>query len=193
MIEAYPLCWPLGQKRTGVINTPNFGKYTLTEVRNQVMEEIRAMRGTDVVISTNIPLRKDGLPHIDYQRRSITDKGVAVYFTLNKKPVVLACDKWDTIEHNLRAVAKSIEAMRGLGRWGVSEILDRAFTGFLALPAPSDNNCWSVLGIDQTKDSEAVTKAYRALAIKAHPDNGGTHESMTALNIAYTQALNFAK
>lgn len=192
MIEAYPFCWPIGQKRTEVINTANFGKYTLTEVRDQVNEEIRAMRGKDVIISSNIPLRADGRPYIDYQRRSINDKGVAVYFTLNDKPMVLACDKWDTVEHNLRAVAKSIEAMRGLGRWGVSEILDRAFTGFKALPAPS-TNCWTVLGIDETQDRDTVTKAYKMLARKAHPDNGGTHDTMSALNQAYEKALRFTQ
>lgn len=192
MIEAYPLCWPIGQKRTEVINTANFGKYTLTEVCRQVQDEIRALRGTGIIISTNIPLRKDGLPFIDYQRRSITDKGVAVYFTYKNNQVALACDKWDSIEHNLRAIAKSVEAMRGLGRWGVSEILDRAFTGFKALPAPS-TNCWTVLGIDETQDRDTVTKAYKMLARKAHPDNGGTHDTMSALNQAYEKALKFTQ
>ncbi len=35
---------------------------------------------------------------------------------------------------NIQAIRKTIEAMRGLERWGVSDMLQRTFSGFKALP-----------------------------------------------------------
>lgn len=41
------------------------------------------------------------------------------------------------------------------------------------------------LGIPFTADLAAIKKAYRAKAIAAHPDHGGSHEAMLRLNEAY--------
>ena len=146
-------------------------------------------RVTGLVISTNAPLRLDGLPRSD--RGEPADSGVAVYFTLDDKPTVLCCDKWLTVGENLAAIAATLEAMRGLERWGVAES-ERAFTGFMALPAPGEvkaRTCWDVLGITSTQNKQAIDDAWREKAKVCHPDMpGGSHESMTELNTARDQA-----
>ena len=42
--------------------------------------------------------------------------GVAVYFTWDGEQRSMACDRWHKIESNMRALAKSINALRGLDR-----------------------------------------------------------------------------
>ncbi|MBL8237297.1 MAG: hypothetical protein JNM66_07760 [Bryobacterales bacterium] len=79
------------------------------------MDEIRKLGGKQIVISSNLELRLDGLPRA--AQRTPADQGVAVYFTLNGRSQCFPCDRWSTIEHNLWAIAKSIEALRGLERW----------------------------------------------------------------------------
>jgi hypothetical protein len=98
------------------------------------MNEIRKLGSKQVVISSNLELRNDGLPRAS--QRAPTDQGVAVYFNLNGRSQCFPCDRWTTVEHNLWAIAKSIEALRGLERWGAKTMVDAAFRGFQALPAP---------------------------------------------------------
>lgn len=118
------------------------------------------MHGRLPVISTNIELRIDGLPYS--RQRPISDHGVAVYFTRNGRQMVFACDRWDKIEHNMRAITKTIEAMRGIERWGSSDLMERAFAGFEALPAPDP--WWKALGLShpnatRTEIAEATGRA----------------------------------
>jgi hypothetical protein len=62
----------------------------------------------------------------------------------------MAIDQYDRVEHNLAAIAATLDAMRAIKRHGGAEILDRAFTGFTALPAPmAGGKPWrQVLGFD---------------------------------------------
>lgn len=101
---SFPLSWPLSWKRTTFRTHSRFGRRnppTVAQGRDGVIDELRKMKVWDweVVISTNIPLRRDGLPYSNQKEPS--DPGVAVYFKVNKKPTVLACDKWNTVGDNL--------------------------------------------------------------------------------------------
>src|SRR5262245_54177038 len=71
--------------------------------------------------------------------------GSAVYFTHKGRQMCFACDRWDKMEDNLHAVSKTIEALRGIERWGTGEMVQQAFTGFVALPG---NSPWEVLGLN---------------------------------------------
>jgi hypothetical protein len=93
MIEqftAFPLCWPLGWKKT-VYKKNSPYKANFTKARNELVKQLRLMGATNTVLSTNIPLRNDGLPYASYA--AIQDSGVAIYFTYKKKQMVFACDK----------------------------------------------------------------------------------------------------
>ena len=66
------------------------------------------------------------------------DPGAAVYFASRSAgPVVLACDRWDRTAHNVWALAKHVEAVRGCERWGVGTAR-QAWAGFTALPPSPD-------------------------------------------------------
>lgn len=197
-IEAYPLTWPVGYPRTKFPErNVRFKQTSLAKCRDLVLKELERLGARGVVLSTNIPLRQDGLPYAGFERRNIVDKGVAVYFSIDKQPTVLCCDAWDRWEDNFYAIAKTIEAMRGIDRWGVSEMLKRAFTGFTALPETSTAtmNVWQILGLlGCPADVEAVKVAYRSQAKKVHPDlPDGSHSLMQQLNEAYESALSLFK
>jgi hypothetical protein len=197
-ISAYPLQWPEGWPRTSAYSR-EWGQFkgTPDKVRRELIEEINSIAlGKEarfytirdyVVISTNVPLRRDGEPRAD--ARAPEDPGVAVYFNRKKKPVCFACDKFDAVWKNMRAIQKTIEALRGIERWGSSQLLERAFTGFAALPPKSGPSCWELLKLTPTATEEQVLCNYRLLAMTAHPDTGGSTEQFVALTEAKDIAL----
>ena len=177
-IQAYPLNWPPGRPRSTSRQYARFDVSLDRSVRD-CRAEVSRLGGRDLIISTNIPLRRDGLPYSNYR---VTDPGVAVYFTYKKKQVCFACDQWLTIDDNMRAIVKTIEALRGIERWGSGDMMDQAFTGFTALPAPEQP--FQVLGVSANATRSEVERAYRALASKHHPDRGGDEQTMARINAA---------
>jgi hypothetical protein len=139
---AYPLQWPAGRPRT-VYHRRETGKFDVSfaRARDNIISEVKLLCGgrwgaePHTVISTNVALRRDGLPLAG--QRAPDDPGVAVYFVYKKRQMSFACDRWLKIEHNMQAIAKTIEALRGIARWGTGDMLEAAFTGFTALPPPS--------------------------------------------------------
>lgn len=188
MTTAYPLQWPAGRKRTASHRRARANFSTSFAVaRDNLIAEVKRLGGRNLVISTNVPLRQDGLPYASY--RKIEDEGVAVYFTLDGEQMSFACDRWDRVEHNMHAIVKTIDALRGIARWGTGDMMKAAFTGFTALPSPTTQRTWrEVLGVAPDADMALVRAAYRLLASRHHPDKGGSHDAMTELNAALAAA-----
>lgn len=187
MVEAYPLHWPVGYPRAKYTEKSRFSGENLGALRHDMLAELRRLGATNVVVSTNFPLRDDGLFRASAPRGGISDHGVAVYFTYNKEPMVLCCDKWHNIESNITAITKTIYAMRGMERWGVSDMLKRAFSGFKALP--ESREWWEILGVSRHASNDEIKRAYREKAFKAHPDHGGNNSEFNLLNEAYQKGL----
>lgn len=192
MIEAYPLQWPIGYPRTSwPSGNYKFVPKTFGFERDELMRELKRMGARDIVLSTNVALKQDGLPYADYSKKGIKDKGCAVYFTIDREPMTLCCDKWNNLEANVRAISMSIDAMRSLDRWGVSEILKRVFTGFKAIPEKVEVKAWwKVLGVNARASKDDIKKAYWRLAKTAHPDTGGNVAEFNRISEAYQFAMN---
>lgn len=192
-IERYPLSWPAGWRRTPP-HKRHVSRYKVTETRarDELLHSLKLLGARNVILSTNIELRIDGLPYAN--RRAPDDPGVAVYWTRNGQQEVIACDAWKTVKDNYRAVWAAVEALRQLERCGASEILNRAFTGFAALPATaSAPHHWrGVLGfsLDEHVEARDVELRYRELSKTRHPDvEGGSSEAFRELSIAKDDAL----
>jgi len=99
----------------------------------------------------------------------------------------MPCDRWTKVEDNLHSIAKTIEAMRGIERWGAKNMIKAAFTGFVALPAASRRHWREVLGVTDGQGS-SLESAYKRLRSKHHPDKGGTSERFNEVQVAYDQA-----
>lgn len=195
-ITAFPLSWPLHKPRTDhwrVERSAFDRKRTLATSRDLLVNEVKLLRGADLVVSSNIPLRLDGLPRSGYA--APRDAGVAIYFKRDKQDMAFACDRWDRVEDNIYAIAKTIDALRGVARWGTGDMLKAAFTGFTALPPPIAagmmRDWWLVLQLDtRYPTADDIQAAYRRLASKYHPDrDGGDAAKMAELNQARDEAL----
>lgn len=185
-ISAHPLTWATiyprtpKHKREAARFEVNF-----STARNDLLNELRLLGAKNVVISSNVPVRQDGLPYA--RPKEPDDPGVAVYFQIKDKNYALCCDRWLKVRHNLRAIGLHIAAMRGMERWGVGNV-EQAFMGYQALPpAVSERNWWEVLGVSPKASDDEVKEAYRKLARQHHPDYGGSSDKMAAINAAYEQ------
>ena len=179
MVFAYPLHWPEGWRRTLKRKRSNF-KCRFRDVRQEVLSEIARIGGSYPMISTNNPVLRSGLPSASALEPD--DPGVAVYFLLKGRQMVFACDRWDRVRDNIRAIVKTIEALRGIERWGASDMMERAFTAFQALPPPDDPfaNC---------RTADEVHQSYRMAAKEQHPDAGGSDLAFAELTRRYKDAL----
>jgi hypothetical protein len=186
--EAYPLAWPAGWPRAKRKSQAAF-KATFANARDDLMRELRLMGARYPILSSNVPLRRDGLPYAG--QREPEDPGVAVYFMWQGKQMTFACDRWDKVKDNVRAIGKTIEALRGVERWGASDMMERAFSAFEALPAPDGVvalSCWQILDLQPGASEMEVERAYRAKSKVAHPDAGGSRAEWDQLRAAYDQA-----
>lgn len=207
--QAYPLSWPNGWKRTAPADRqnakffatgrrPSSGDPTqsyqfrksrsMEESAHVLYEELRRLGvgDWDVIISSNVELRRDGLPFSG--RRPPEDPGAAVYFRLKDKPVSLACDKWFRVEDNIYAIALHVQAIRGQERWGVGSIA-QAFAGYMALPAPADMRPWfEVLSVKENCTLAEARAAWIEGCRKCHPDHGGNDKAMAVVNGAWSRA-----
>ena len=101
----------------------------------------------------------------------------------------MAMDRYDEVQDNLAAVAATLEAMRSIERHGGAAILDRAFTGFAALPAPeAPSGWWVVLGVAESAGPVEIRAAHRVLAQAHHPDRGGDPARMAATRRAWRRS-----
>lgn len=196
-ISRFPLQWPAGWKRTDRWSRAS-GKFTrhgreisLPQAVERLIVELGrfAIHERDVVISTNVPTRLDGLPRGDY--RAPEDPGAAVYWRDGGTTRCMAIDRYTKVEHNVAALAATIEAMRAIERHGGAAILERAFDGFAALPAPSAARDWqAVLGIGEILQPtiDDAERAYRRLRSTTHPDRGGSDAAFAEVQRAWEQA-----
>lgn len=142
-----------------------------------------------MVVSTNLPLFRDGYPIASAMEPK--DPGVAVYFRLKDKPMAFACDRYVYVYENIQAIAKTIEALRGIERWGASDMMERAFTGFKALTdGPSDD--WrEILGLEpfEIVTKKMVESRHRELVKQHHPDMGGDRHTFERVMRARERAL----
>ncbi len=209
-INAYPLQWPEGWKRTGGAyrkqarfskagqRTPSGWRsqrdLTMFDSLQRLLVELEKMGidRQDAVISTNVPVRLDGLPRSGAAEP--VDPGAAVYWIDGKHRRVMAIDIYDRVADNIAALAATLDAMRSIERHGGAAILERAFTGFTALPAPTGVRDWQI--VLELQDlllptREDIDQAYRRLASKHHPDKGGSADAMAEINLARDDALRF--
>lgn len=206
-IPAFPLQWPDGWKRTppaqrtrakfGRRGQSSYGSWmtkndlTIAQAVDRVRAELQRMgiHDDDLVISTNLKLRLDGLPRSD--QRAPEDPGACVYWTdrydKTVAPRCMAIDRYDRVADNIAAIAATLGAMRSIERHGGAEILNRAFTGFAAIEHQGED-WWDVLRVTKDAPRAAIEVAYKRARSEAHPDRGGDPEQFQRVQRAYEAA-----
>ena len=196
--HAYPLCWPAGRRRTHLTATKSaliFKGSTVHTAVQDVLTELGRMGigRDDVVISTAIPTRLDGLPKSE--ARQVDDHGACVWFRRAGELRSIAVDTFDAPAGNLRAIALAIESIRRLERYGCAEAIQDAAQALLdapQLPQTAGEGrapWWVILEVSETAPLEVAEAAYKALARKWHPDvEGGDRVTFERLSTAIEEA-----
>lgn len=181
MSQAYPLQWPHGWPRTDALRRESARfKVTLHSALTFLQDELRRLGAKDVVLSSDCTLGQ----------QNPKDSGVCAYFHYQGINAAIPCDRWRKVEDNVQAIAKTVEAMRGIERWGAKNMIKAAFSGFAALPAPGKTSRdWRmVLELNGDATLAKARENYRRLASLRHPDKGGSTDAMAELNMAWQQA-----
>lgn len=191
MTQAYPLAWPEGWPRTADYKRTTRSPFSTTfdKARRDLLRELTLLGARHIVISSWLPLRNDGHPRADVARRKIEDPGVAVYFELRNRPMVMARDAYWNVHDNIRSIGLGIAHLRGLERHGGATMMERAFEGFAQLPSPESVDCFVTLGVRPSASVDEINAAFRDLARKAHPDVGGSADLMAKLSAARDLAI----
>ena len=188
MTTAWPLDWPSGWPRTPWQQQrapySRFGNLTMHKATQRLLRALDLLGATDVVLSTDIPVRRDGLP---YSRMRWEDPGAAVYFRRKGRQLCMAHDVWSRPEANVNALALAIEGLRQMERHGGGAMLERAFHGFVALEAPLA--WWEVLKLPRGAPKETIKARYRDLAREHHPDKGGSIDAFERVKAAYEEGM----
>lgn len=208
--EASPLQWPEGWKRTDPDNRTRsrFAAGQFVHSRDGILKELRLMRAVHPTITSDLPLKSNGMP---YATGRVDDPGVAVWWVDAKiggssVERVIACDTYKDIADNLHAIQLTLNAMRGIGRWGANQVVERAFAGFAALP-PGSGETINAVPVEESIDWREffeitplldgmnkhdlvalIRGRHKRMALAKHPDHGGTREAFDELSKALEAA-----
>ncbi len=213
---ATPTRWPRTEERWTIGHARRehgpFLRLSVPRVLNDLEDELRKIRATNVAITTPAVVNRTGRPDAsDLQLQSLKDPGIAIYLRRRTQDLVIALDRFLRPVDNIRGLTLALAGMRQVERYGGSGSLDRALSGFAALPAQAGVTVthWSVaLGLAETYGVwraspdfpfplaagrqallAAAERAYRELAKTHHPDRGGSQDAFVELG----QAINDAR
>ena len=184
-VEAYPLHWPPNRPRTKHRYISRF-KTSMSNARDLLKNEIRLSKCSGLIISSNVPLQRNGYP---YANQRVVDPAVAVYFIRDGKQRCIPCDRWNTVYDNIYAVAKSLNALRSITRWVSESELSAVYDGFIQIPNLNDKPWYVVLELDEGEQFEVVESTYKYLRSLHHPDKNGEPEKFIQVQKAYNDYL----
>jgi hypothetical protein len=169
------LCWPESKPRAAQRVPSPFKKREPVSEQRGIERELEIWRIRQFIVSRN------------HQRIFAGDPGAAVWWQDRRRELrVLACDKYQKLADNLHAIRLTLEAMRALERWGAYTAEQAAEGARLMLPPPADDGpaWWDVLGVPREWPLDAIEAVALTKIEKAHPDRGGSHDQVAALNAA---------
>ena len=173
------VAWPKGWTRTPAHKRGRSGfRVTFSRGLQDVQAELRRMNASNLRVDHAGTTARDGTPLAGSKEPK--DPGVVVYWNHQGRSYAMACDRWDDRASNLRAIAKTLEAKRGIDRWGAATA-EAEFKGYEALPPPSGaptsgfalRSAHEVLGVRGGALKHEIQAAFRERAKLLHPDAGG--------------------
>lgn len=165
-------------------------------------DELQHVSAKGVVVQAFLradQIRNDGWP---YSNARPSSPGVIVSFTNGRGAFSFPCEKYSKFEDNLRAISLSLQALRAVDRYGVTQRAEQ-YQGWKRLPEPDaapfptvedaarflsvkayqDDRQSTYVAL--LRDIEARRRAYRSAAALLHPDSpSGSHEEFVLLGKA---------
>lgn len=193
----HPLdAWPQADTPVGDRGSRLSFKASFNDTLEILDRELYHLDAEDIVIETfhrRTDIRVDGWPRANAAQPH--HPGVIVSFASRFGPLRYLTDHFERWEHNLRAIALGLEALRKVDRYGITQRGEQ-YTGWKALPpgiavGPANNMtveaaaafiASNIAGVEADAPTlanlivdqpEALTEAYRIAALKLHPDTGG--------------------
>jgi len=178
---AFPLAWPNGWPKTEDYKKQDGSFKTETpRALANLKRELDLMRAKNLVLSSNYTLGVE----------NPKDSGVVAYFEWEQTQMAIPCDRYRRIAHNIQAIALTIEAMRGIERWGAKHMIKAMFSGFKQIGMGQHHEepllkWWEILKCPHESNGATITEAYRRRIKEVHPDKGGTQEEFINVQAAY--------
>lgn len=172
-----PLAWtgpvtPAGERRSR--HAFKAGWSATLELLEQ---ELRHLEAKDIVLEVGLAesdIRIDGWPRANAKAPPFP--GVRLWFSSKHGPLVYFTDTYVFWQHNVRAIALGLQALRAVDRYGVTRTGEQ-YTGWKAIEnvaAPLTNTEWASLallaGVTVAEARHDPGFAYRRAARYTHPD-----------------------
>lgn len=168
--------WP-GKLKSGRERRKATFTVGLTETKKLLAKELHAIRAEDVVVQIAIApnrWRNDGQPRAGYEMPTGPQivvsfmKEVTTNTGVRRIPLSFPCDTFENYADNLRAVALSLEALRKVDRYGVTQNAEQ-YTGFKALPPPGPSHD-EIMTVDEAAGFVGSATGFAVAAIKDNKD-----------------------
>lgn len=187
------LDWPEGFERTDPADRtsyPSGFEVTRTHAFDSIVEELGRLEGAmNIRVETAAP-HTSKQPHRPYADRDPDDPGVVAYYDQQGQGYAVACDRWDNLRDNARAIALYIDAKRAINRYGVATVGSEFATQALptgeedVVVAGAGRSPHDVLSVSEDAPEATVKGAYRELLKERHPDHGGSKAEFRQLQQA---------
>jgi hypothetical protein len=176
-VTTLPPVWP-GVKRATGVRSPFKTRWTGT--LELLDREIKKLSGSHVEIAVDLhrgarDIRNDGQLRAD----ALPKRSVLVSFRTPKgERLQFPCDTYGFWQDNVYAIAKTLENLRAIDRWGATQ--SRQYEGFKALPSSTtvsvdeaieiliENTLYT--GREVLTDKEIAKAAVRSAIHRSHPD-----------------------
>ena len=168
----------------------------LPDSKKLLRYEVGRLDGERIVVQVALvedDFRVDGTPKL---RAEYYHPGVIVNFESKHGPLRYMTDEFDSWPANLHAVARGLEALRKLERYGISSRGEQ-YTGWRQLESGGMGREaaiellreWGGLIPLHAEDPERIKSAYRRSAQVTHPDTGGSEHMFNAVQTARDRLL----
>lgn len=154
---------------------------------NLLDDELQKLDARDIVIAVALEpgdIRIDGWPRSN--AREPRHPGVILSFTSKHGPLQYATDVYEMWQHNVRAIALGLQALRAVDRYGITSTGEQ-YTGWKALGTGNAGAVNGSPGLTSKQEAERLLcevvgehmgalplkSLYRQALVKTHPDRGG--------------------
>lgn len=189
-IEQWPGEYTKNRRKSGF-------RLTWGKMLDKLENELEKLGAREIVLQgayQRADIRLDNRPRAGVRP---SHPGIILSFKTRKGEYLsFPCDTFDSHEHNVYAVALSLEALRAVDRYGVTRHNEQ-YKGWVALPEHSlsaELAAEFLAGYSDQysksrilSDPEAREIAYKEACKKTHPDNGGNHEKFVRVQDAIRQ------
>lgn len=160
--------------------------------------ELSHLRAEHVVIQAECDaseIRQDGMLRAGARMRG---QGVVLSFESRFGPLSYPCDRFNSWQDNLRAIALSLQSLRAVDRYGVTRRAEQ-YRGWKALTLRGDDEFdnadeaaaflarhgTGATAAQLLSDADAARSTYKHEAAANHPDNGGAADLFNRISCAW--------